>query len=303
MKQPSINDKIIYMLKISQYFYIFSKVSTSIVLVFIIILMGYTIFQSYKDIDEKEYNYKSSFEAISKTINQNEKNYIDIKNQLKELSTAIIMIEKKEKKENTIDMSEYKDEIKKLTILNNKLQSQIENILLDLRSTNKKNNLNSLDNSNNQIQNLVNIILLKFKNGEEFDAEIIDLDKIILGDKKNVLEKLNLIKINKFYGFKNLINEYNKSSENFINAKFINNQNLVLSFLLNFVSIKPSNLSTYENKELNLLVSAKKYMENENLDDALMQIKIIDEKEIFFSNWIMQTEIYLEFLGEIKKVN
>ena len=76
-----------------------------------------------------------------------------------------------------------------------------------------------------------------------------------------------------------------------------------LSFLLNFVSIKPSNLSTYENKELNLLVSAKKYMENENLDDALMKIKIIDEKEIFFSKWIMQTEIYLEFLGEIKKVN
>ena len=288
------------MLKISHYFYIFSKVSTSIVLVFIIILMGYTIFQSYKDIDDNEHAYKNKLEIITKTINQNEKNYLDIKNQLKELSTAINMVQKKE---DILDMSEYKSDIKQLTILNSKLQSQIDKVLLDLKLNNKKNDLNFVNNSNDRIQTLVDNILLKYKNGEDFETDMIDLDKIISRDKKNVLEKLNLIKINKFYGFKNLLKEYDKSSEDFINAKFIANQNSALSFLLKFVKIRPSNLSTYEDKELNLLVSAKKNMVNENLDDALMQIKIIDEREKFFSSWITQTEIYLEFLGEIKKVN
>jgi len=288
------------MLKISHYFYIFSKVSTSIVLVFIIILMGYTIFQSYKDIDDNEHAYKNKLEIITKTINQNEKNYLDIKNQLKELSTAINMVQKKE---NILDMSEYKSDIKQLTILNSKLQSQIDKVLLDLKLNNKKNDLNFVNNSNDRIQTLVDNILLKYKNGEDFETDMIDLDKIISRDKKNVLEKLNLIKINKFYGFKNLLKEYDKSSEDFINAKFIANQNSALSFLLKFVKIRPSNLSTYGDKELNLLVSAKKNMVNENLDDALMQIKIIDEREKFFSSWITQTEIYLEFLGEIKKVN
>ena len=303
MKQPSINDKIIYMLKISQYFYIFSKLSTSIVLILIIVLMGYTLFKSYKDIDEKEYSDKTKFDTISNIINQNEKNYIDIKNQLNKLNKEINIIQKKEKKENIIDISEYKSDIKKLTMLNNKLQVQIDKVLLDLKSYNKKNNLNLSNNSTDQIKPLVDVIVLKFKNGESFEKEIVNLSKVISSDKKYVLEKLNLIKIKKFYGFKNLINEYDKSSEDFIYVKFVNNQSSVLNFLLNFINIRPNNLSVYENEELNLLVNAKKYMENENISDALAQIKIVDEKEIFFSNWINQSKIYLEFINEIKKVN
>ena len=61
-------------------------------------------------------------------------------------------------------------------------------------------------------------------------------------------------------------------------------------------------MNTYHSDELNILIQAKKYMENENIKESLNKILLIDENSNFFSKWIGQAKIYLDFTKEIAKV-
>ena len=93
-------------------------------------------------------------------------------------------------------------------------------------------------------------------------------------------------------------------AKEFVKTKFAkNNQNYVINFLLKFVSIKPGNLTIYENEDLNILMRAKKNLEIGNIQQSLDQILLINENDMFFTEWIEQVKIYLEFKSLIEKVS
>ena len=59
----------------------------------------------------------------------------------------------------------------------------------------------------------------------------------------------------------------------------------------------------YEDEKLNILMRAKNYMLEQEFKKSLDQILLIDKDKIFFSTWIDQVNIYLEFKSTIEKVN
>ena len=122
--------------------------------------------------------------------------------------------------------------------------------------------------------------------------------------KEEIFEKISLLEYKKFYGFNNLEKVFDDSTKEFVKTNFAkNNQNYVINFLLKFISIKPGNLTIYENEDLNLLMRAKMNLETRNLQQSLDQILLINEHDLFFSKWIEQVNIYLEFKSLIKKVS
>ena len=153
------------------------------------------------------------------------------------------------------------------------------------------------------IHSLVDIIFIKFKNGDNVINEISYLENLLPNNKKESFEKLYLIEFKNFYGLHNLKDEFNISVKRYINLNFLKDKkNSVLNFLFKFVVIKPNDLSVFENEELNILMSAKKLMEKEDIKNALSQIMRIDNNQAIFLKWINQAEIYLEFKNEIEKV-
>ena len=62
-------------------------------------------------------------------------------------------------------------------------------------------------------------------------------------------------------------------------------------------------MTVYENEELNILLRAKKNLEIGNIQQSLEQILLIDENDIFFTKWIEQVKIYLEFKSVIERVS
>ena len=97
---------------------------------------------------------------------------------------------------------------------------------------------------------------------------------------------------------------FDNSVREFVKTKFAkNNQNYVINFLLKFVSIQPSNLTIYENEDLNILMRAKKNLEIGNIQQSLDQILLIKENDMFFTEWAEQVKIYLEFKSLIEKVS
>ena len=130
------------------------------------------------------------------------------------------------------------------------------------------------------------------------------LEDLLHPNKKEIFEKISLLELKKFYGFKNLEKVFDNSVGELVKTKFSqNNQNYVINFLLKFVSIRPRNLTVYENEDLNTLMRARKNLNIGNFQQSLDQILLIDDNDKFFTKWIEQVKIYLEFKSLIEKAN
>ena len=59
------------MFKITDYFYVFSKLVTSLILLGFLAVLGYALYISYKDVDENAINLDQKFSNVTKEINLN----------------------------------------------------------------------------------------------------------------------------------------------------------------------------------------------------------------------------------------
>jgi len=293
------------MTKITEYFYIFSKLTTSLVLFLIIIVMGYAFFKSYQGIDDNNVNLENKISSLSSDIMINYNNFEKIVKKINDTDKSIDEIKKiLLQKDTDTKNANYKEDIENLIKLNEELQKQVDKLTLNLKNINNEVNNDSRSIESRQIPTLIKLIFIKYENGESVRNEILLLEDLLKPNKEEIFEKISLLELNKFYGFKNLEKIFDDSAREFVKTKFAkNNQNYVIKFLLKFVSIQPSNLTIYENEDLNILMRAKKNLEIGNIQQSLDQILLIKENDMFFTEWVEQVKIYLEFKSLIEKVS
>ena len=293
------------MTKITEYFYIFSKLTTSLVLFLIIIVMGYAFFKSYQGIDDNNVNLENKISSLSSDVMLNYNNFEKIVKKIDDTDKSIdeikkILLQKDTDTKNT----NYKEDIENLIKLNEELQKQVDKLTLNLKNIDNEVNTDSHSIESRQIPTLIKLIFIKYENGESVRNEILLLEDLLKPNKEEIFEKISLLELNKFYGFKNLEKIFDDLAREFVKTKFAkNNQNYVINFLLKFVSIQPSNLTIYENEDLNILMRAKKNLEIGNIQQSLDQILLIKENDMFFTEWVEQVKIYLEFKSLIEKVS
>ena len=293
------------MTKITEYFYIFSKLTTSLVLFLIIIVMGYAFFKSYQGIDDNNVNLENKISSLSSDVMLNYNNFEKIVKKINDTDKSIdeikiILLQKDTDTKN----ANYKEDIENLIKLNEELQKQVDKLTLNLKNIDNEVNTDSHSIESRQIPTLIKLIFIKYENGESVRNEILLLEDLLKPNKEEIFEKISLLELKKFYGFKNLEKIFDDSARGFVKTKFAkNNQNYVINFLLKFVSIQPSNLTIYENEDLNILMRAKKNLEIGNIQQSLDQILFIKENDMFFTEWVEQVKIYLEFKSLIEKVS
>ena len=293
------------MTKITEYFYIFSKLTTSLVLFLIIIVMGYAFFKSYQGIDDNNVNLENKISSLSSDIMINYNNFEKIVKKINDTNKSIDEIKKIFLQEDTdTKNTNYKEDIENLIKLNEELQKQVDKLTLNLKNIDNEVNTDSRSIESRQIPTLIKLIFIKYENGESVRNEILLLEDWLKPNKEEIFEKISLLELKKFYGFKNLEKIFDDLAREFVKTKFAkNNQNYVINFLLKFVSIQPSNLTIYENEDLNILMRAKKNLEIGNIQQSLDQIFLIKENNMFFTEWVEQVKIYLEFKSLIEKVS
>ena len=293
------------MTKITEYFYIFSKLTTSLVLFLIIIVMGYAFFKSYQGIDDNNVNLENKISSLSSDVMLNYNNFEKIVRKIDDTDKSIDEIKKilLQKDTDTKNVN-YKEDIENLIKLNEELQKQVDKLTLNLKNIDNEVNTDSRSIESRQIPTLIKLIFIKYENGGSVRNEILLLEDLLKPNKEEIFEKISLLELKKFYGFKNLEKIFDDLAREFVKTKFAkNNQNYVINFLLKFVSIQPSNLTIYENEDLNILMRAKKNLEIRNIQQSLDQILLIKENDMFFTEWVEQVKIYLEFKSLIEKVS
>ena len=293
------------MTKITEYFYIFSKLTTSLVLFLIIIVMGYAFFKSYQGIDDNNVNLENKISSLSSDVMLNYNNFEKIVKKINDTDKSIDEIKKiLLQKDTDTKNANYKEDIENLIKLNEELQKQVDKLTLNLKNIDNEVNIDLRSIESRQIPALIKLIFIKYENGESVRNEILLLEDLLKPNKEEIFEKISLLELKKFYGFKNLEKIFDDLAREFVKTKFAkNNQNYVINFLLKFVSIQPSNLTIYENEDLNILMRAKKNLEIRNIQQSLDQILLIKENDMFFTEWVEQVKIYLEFKSLIEKVS
>lgn len=292
------------MSKFANFFYIFSKFATSLVLFILLIFTAYALYKSYKGVDNISLDFDNKINDISNKIKQNSLQFIEYEKFISQNKNFL-----KEIKENFIH-NKYEEKILNLEKENKILLKQLEKINNRLNDLSLKKNVNAnIDNSNlkndnfKQILSLKEIILLKYKEGQDVKREIEILQNFSLNTPSNVFEKLYIVQSKNFYGKEKLKKEFNLSLQKYVKQKFIiKNQNSVIGFLLKYIDIKPNNLSNYENSDLNILIRAKNHLNIEEYEDSLSQVLSLNDSADFFKIWINQISLLIELNKYLTKV-
>ena len=292
------------MFKITDYFYAFSKLITSFILLGFLAVLGYALYISYKDVDEAAINLEQKFSNVTKEININSAKFSKIEKMINNNSQSLVEINK------NITKSDSNSQIQKLQMENNELikeikiiKSQIKNILIEnnafVNNTKVENNFNS-----ENIKELKNLIILKYESGEIVGNELSRLESLAKETPDIIFEKLFLLESKNFFGKEKLVKEFDLSVQKYVEKKFLEeNNNSIIKFFLKYISIKPNELDLYDSEDLNILLRAKNHLNSEEYSQSLNQVLSIKSSQEYFEKWISQINLYIDFKKNIKKVN
>ena len=292
------------MKKIIDYLYIFSKLSTSFILLFVLIIFGYFFYISFKN---QETSNNDQLELINK-LNQNVENLSKLSKKIEITENSLDQIK------SSIQNITNSDESKEVASLNKKIQELdlgIKNILIDLEEI-KTPNISELnkDPSNNIMtpvidknkKEMVVLINYKFENNLDFTDELEILQRFDDSSNQHIYEKINLIRLKNFRGNIFLKDTYSQELNVFLKEKINRNSlNIISKSLMNFVEVKPSKTNNIQNNETLLLKEISTLLEEKNYKKSYEKIITLDNYETYFKETINQIQIANDFKTLIYK--
>ena len=292
------------MKKIIDFLYIFSKLSTSFILLFILLIFGYFFYISFKN---QEISNNDQLELINK-LNQNVENISLLSKKIKITETSLDQLK------TSIQNITKSDQSKDVVSLNKKIEELdlgLKNILVDLQEIKTSNISESNKASSNNIltpvidknkKEIIKLIYYKFENNLDFTEELDILQNFDDGNNQHIYEKINLIRLKNFRGNKFLKDIYSQELNIYLKEKFNKSSlNIISKSLMSFVAIEPSKTNIIKNNETLLLKEIGALLEEKNYKTSYTRIITLDSYEIYFKETINQIQIANDFKTLINK--
>ena len=291
------------MKKILENFYIFSKSIVSFTLLICLLATLYVFYISYQKEKGIAQNVTSFDQDLKNDINNNTKLINEIANELKlneislsEIKKSITSLANQEK---NIDTSSLDENIELLNKNFKNLSEEIENLKssISVNAVNKpKNNINIINKNKNKI---IDLILLKYQNNMKFNQELEYLNKII-GNNDPGIDKISILSIKPFKGFKYLKENYDQEVNNFL-KKTINKDpdSLFSKIVLPYLYISPSSENVLSSDLILKIKEIELQIQNRNLEIALKNLKTINGYETEFESSLLEIKKYLNFKTEL----
>ena len=295
------------MKKTLEYLYIFSKLSTSFILLITILILGYFFYISFKN-QEKSINENLDFlnllkqnsndlSKLSKKVEITDTNLDEIKKLLNKSSNK-----KNDEKVNNLilQIGELNEQLQKISTSIEKIKSseinQKNSAPIDKHKTN-------LSLEKNKLQ-LAKLVLFKFENNLDFSEELNFLQNLNDSSKKYIFEKINLINLKKFRGLLYLKENFSKESDFFLKEKInTEKENIIIKPLMRFIAIEPSKKNIIKDNEINILNQIKLLINQKKYYDSYQKILFIDSYDKYFSETINQLIMVIEFEKLIRSIS
>jgi len=293
------------MKKIFESIYLFSKLTTSLVLFAALIIMGYFFYSSYQNQNNVYLEKKSQEHKLEEEINNNSVQIKMISENLVKNQVLLSQIEKLIKNDPLKNNNSFK--------INKELKMALEEIQKNIKFLSKEikfikveidqfDDITTIKNDNTNILNeniiidLISLILVKYENNLNFQDELNSLEKIILPNKDIFIEKIRVIARKPYKGHYFLEDQFQLEMENYIKNKIQkNNSNFFYEIILPYLKIEPSQYNKIKSSDSLLLISIKKLIKEKQIEESIEKLKLIDEYENYFFKTIEQSKIYIEF--------
>ena len=214
-------------------FYLLTKLTTTLILFFAVLFLGYLLVKSYKVNNEESHiiTIDNKINALSQSIENYSQKLISINQKVSNNEKSLSLLNE------TFDNNFVDVILDEFLKKNQNLQDQITNLGNSINSSEDriiKHNENK--GANNTVSNLVNLIILKYENGSNINAELLLLQNQTYDDsKKAYLEKLFILSDQKFIGIINLQNQFEILMREYLNDYYKKkNNNLFINYLINF---------------------------------------------------------------------
>ena len=294
------------MKKTIEFLYIFSKFSTSLILLIFLVAFGYFFYLSFNN-QEKSNNDK--LELLNK-LKENAKNISEISKKISITETSLNDIKI------SINKEPHSDNSKEIMILNNKIESlstKVESMIINLKkiqslslppNSNINSNNNSKINLDKNKMELIKLILFKFENNLDYNQELAILQNINDQNKNHIFEKINLVKLKNFRGTDHLKNIFSEELNLFLKDHFSKNKkNIISKTIMRLVDIEPSKNNNIKNNDVSLLKELSKYIDMKNHKVFYKKVVTINNYEKYFNESINQIEIIIEFKELLNQVS
>jgi len=283
---------------ILQKFYLFSKISFSLSLLFILILLGYLFYRSYSSLSISENDEAFQSSNLQNSINVNSSRIEKIELLLSENNLKLNNIfDVLDKKNENIDSKNILKEIQNDFI---NLKAELKNIQIELQNnkiTKEQLPKSNIDKIN--ITNIAQLIKLKFENGKDYSTELELFSNILGNENVHITEKLYIINNNKFLGSEFLISNFKKETNDYISANLFK-KNKLIETILPYIEIQPSKSKKLSDSRIIVIGNILTQLEKKKYLEALQSIKSIDENNNFFDSTIQQLSIAIEFKNTLE---
>ncbi len=292
------------MKKVFDSFYVFSKFSLSFILLLCVFFLIYLLYTNYRNEDELSKLQTELENELRENINENSKFIKNISKEILETKTALTNIEKLIKensnKESKVDLTSINESIELLNKNFNTLSYEISSV--------KNKNIEDQPNNNPELVNqsineVVELIKIKYENNIDFDRELKYLETILENNKNPILEKLSILKRNKYKGHIFLEDQFNDEVNSYLKNIANNKNTLFNKIFLPYINLSPSSENFISDEKILLLEETKFFIKNRNITKAYDSLSKIENHKVFFKVSLNEMKNYNNFLTEISKLN
>ena len=280
-------------------FYLLTKLTTTLILFFAVLFLGYLLVKSYKVNNEESYliTIDDKINALSQSIENYSQKLISINQKVSDNKKSLSLLNE------TSDNNFLDAKFDKLLKKNQNLQKQITNLGNSISSSeNRILKYNENKGVNNTVSNLIDLIELKYENGSNINTELLLLQNQVHDDsKKAYLEKLFILSDQKFIGIVNLQNQFEKLMRKYLKDYYKKkNGNLFINYLINFFYIEPNYNSNFKNETLKRFSMTRNKLYEKDIKSSLQYLSLIDDSDIYFDSWIEEAKNYIDFNENIR---
>ena len=292
------------MKKVFDSFYVFSKFSLSFILLICVFFLIYLLYTNYQNEDEVSKLQNELENELRENINENSEFIKNISKEILETKTTLTNIEKLIKensnKESKVDLTSINESIDLLNKNFNSLNYEISSIKNKNTEDQAKNNTELINQSINEVVELVKI---KYENNMDFDRELRYLETILENNKNPILEKLSILKRNKYKGHLFLEDQFNEEVNLYLKNIMNENNNLFNKIFLPYINLSPSSENIIFDEKILILEETKFFIKNRNIIKAYNSISKIENYKVFFKVSLNEMKNYNSFITEISKLN
>ena len=286
------------MKKIIENFYIFSKLSTSIVLFLVLFFMGYLLYSSYSSINNESSKNDEEILSIVSLIKENQSQILALSN---EFNTKFKNLEKISEILNNNDFDKEGLNLK-IEDINNNINI-LKNDLIGIQDKIDKvsNNSVAYNDDSSTIEDIKKILFIKFLNNSNLDEELNLLSEIISNENAHYLDKILILKNKLDFDYQNLTNEYKSIRNLYLKENIVDKKNnYLVKIIIPIIDIKPSNKSSFRNKDLSIFKDTKELLNNKKFSESIERLKSLKFQEEYLDEFIYKLSIYADFKNTLE---